>query len=74
MKRVLITLALACRDDVPAHVLGWMRDNLVDHAVGEFDCDYDPAFVRPRYDGPPLVGSVVGDVYAAYVPDDKEAS
>ncbi len=58
MTRVVVTLTLDCRNDVPVHILEWMAANLAQHAEHEFDEDYDPSFVRPRYIGPPLIGSV----------------
>src|SRR5262245_49320385 len=58
MKCVVITLTLECADDVPAHVLEWMAGNLAEHAAHEFDCDYEPEFSDPPYDGPPIAGDV----------------
>jgi hypothetical protein len=57
MTLVLVTIVLPCRDDVPAHVVQWMADNLAEHAAQEFDSAYEPEFGR-GYDGPPLVGPV----------------
>ena len=62
MIRVVITLTLDCRDDVPQHILRWMAENLVEHASREFGDYYDPAFVATSYPGPPLQGHVVATV------------
>lgn len=54
MKAIKITLYLKCQDDVPVHVVKWMAMNLCEHAGHQFGCDYEPSFVRPAYDRPPL--------------------
>lgn len=58
MKTIEIRLTLECADDVPAHVVVWMAKNLAEHAVQEFADDYDPRFVAPAYEGPPVEGEV----------------
>src|SRR5262245_28932501 len=58
MKRVVLMLTLECQDDVPPHVLEWMAGNVAEHAAHEFDDDYDPDWMEPPYEGPPLAGGV----------------
>ena len=54
MKRATFIVTVDCRDDVPPHVLEWMAGNLRQHSESEFAVDYDPEFVDPPYEGPPL--------------------
>ena len=55
MQRIVISISFTCRDDVPQHVLDWMAENLAEHAENTFGDDYDPEFVQPSWEGPPLV-------------------
>ena len=61
MIRVVITLTLDCRDDVPQAVLRWMAENIVHHASQEFEAAYRADYAD-GYVGPPLVGHVVATV------------
>lgn len=67
MKRIAFTITLECRDDVPPHVIEWMGDNLLEHALHEFDCDFEPEFVQPTYDKRPIAGDGEWDVSIAEV-------
>lgn len=63
MKRVSITITMNCQDDIPSHVAAWMSRNLMEHAEREFGLDYDPQWVTPSFEGPPVTaGNIDVDV------------
>ena len=65
MRVITFELIVPCRDDVPDHVVEWMKASLTRHAESEFGSDYDASFVRPAYEGPPCVDGVHGYVRRA---------
>ena len=54
VQRVTVTITMDCREDLPARLLEWMRDELEDHAKHAFGGDYTPQSVAP----PPPVRNV----------------
>lgn len=54
MKRLAITITIKCQSDIPSHVVAWMAGNLREHVEREFGLDYDPRWVTPSFEGPPV--------------------
>jgi hypothetical protein len=56
-KTLMLTILIPCRPDMPEHVHHFIRQNLTAHIEQEFLAEWDPTWVEPAWEGPPVTGS-----------------